>query len=271
MSIRSAQAQTMVPRPGPSVQDSQEGRARLRATVEERLLQVLRDVQGRLAAFLKNPGRQGAVNLPLVLSESSVTYELWKEPAANPEHRARLAATLGIAPDADDASLLGTLMAEVHQAFVDFQTSRPGGEARRQYEEVLQGFERANVLPIVPGHDTGPMLAELARLGMTHEKDFSRSLLVAPQLLAVGLNPEEGSTSHVMVAGLTVSQLGTLVAHLRNLNPLLSNRQVRQLLLLAATDLKKAIRKSLGQAEVDRVQELARQHLRLQVVELLFV
>ena len=114
-------------------------------------------------------------------------------------------------------------------------------------------------------------MAELARLGITPEKDFSRSLLMAPQVVAVGLSPEEGSTSQVVIAGLTVLQLCNLVAHLRNLNPLLSNRQVRQLLVLSATDLKKAIRKSMGQAEVDLVQDLARQLLRFQVVELLFV
>ncbi|MCY1078428.1 hypothetical protein [Archangium lansingense] len=291
MSNRSAPAQTMDPRPSPLVHDSQQaprrfeviqggeearsaaekGRAMLRAAVEERLLQVLKDVHGRLAAFLKNPGRLGVVNLPLVLSESSLTYELWKGPASNPEYRAQMVAMMGVAPNADDASLVGELMAEVHQAFVDFQKGRPGSDARKQYEEVLQGFELANVLPVVPGHDTGPMLAELARLGITPEKDFSRSLLVVPQVVAVGLSPEEGSTSQVVIAGLTVLQLCNLVAHLRNLNPLLSNRQVRQLLVLSATDLKKAIRKSMGQAEVDLVQDLARQLLRLQVVELLFV
>ncbi|QRK07411.1 hypothetical protein JQX13_46575 [Archangium violaceum] len=248
-----------------------ESRAKLRAAVMDRLLAGMKDVHARLSQFLKNPGRLGVVNLSLVLSESSITHELWKEPGATAEGRAHLARMLGLDPALDEASLLQAVMAEVHQAFVDFQASRPGQEIRQQYEAVLQRYEAVNVLPIVPGHDTGPLLAELARLGIAHEKDFSQSLLVDPRLLAVGLSAEEGSTQQVMVAGLTVPQLGTLVAHLRRLNPRLTNRQLCQLLLLASTDLKNASRKLLGQAEVEQVQELARQLLRLQAVELLFV
>ncbi|MFL5354308.1 hypothetical protein [Archangium sp.] len=286
MSIRAtAQAQTMSPRPAPVARGSRlellqgeghparanEPRAQLRAAVRERLLQGLTDIQSRLAQFLRTPGRPGSVTLSLVLSESSITYELWKEPALVPECRARLAQTLGVAPETEEASLLRGLMAEVHQAFVEFQASAPGRDARKQYEAVLQGYTAANVLPIVPGHDSGPMLAELARLGLPHERDFSRSLLVDPLLLAVGLGPEEGSESQVMVAGLSVSQLGTLVAQVRRLNPRLTNRQVGQLLMRAATDRKSANRKSLGPAEVEQVRERASQLLRLQVVELLFV
>ncbi|PTL76237.1 hypothetical protein [Vitiosangium sp. GDMCC 1.1324] len=254
-----------------SRRQSLEDRAKLRAAIVDRLLHGMKDVHGRLSNFLKNPGRLGVVNLTLVLSESSITLELWKEPSAMPERRARMAQVMGVPPEADDATLLRALMAEVHQAFVEFQASRPGRELRQQYEEVLQGYDAANVLPVVPGHDTGPMLAELARVGIAHEPDFSRSLLVDPRLLAVGLGPEEGTTTQVMVSGLTVSQLGTLVAHLRRLNPRLTNKQVCHLLLRASTDLRTTSRKALGQAEVDQVQELARQLLRLQGVELLFV
>lgn len=284
MSFRSAapaQAQAMSPRPGPSARGPRleviqgakppEPRAQLRAAVRERLLQGLADIQGRLASFLRMPGRPGSVTLSLVLSESSVTYELWREPALVPESRARLAQTLGVAPETDEASLLRALMAEVHQAFVEFQASGPGREARKQYEAVLQGYAAGNCLPIVPGHDTGPLLAELARLGLPHERDFSRSLLVDPLLLAVGLCPEDGTDSQVMVAGLSVSQLGTLVAQVRRLNPRITNRQVSQLLVRAATDPRSASRKSLGPAEVELVRERASQLLRLQVVELLFV
>lgn len=284
MSVRSAApAQTMTPRPAPSARGprleliqgqgarASEPRAQLRAAIRDRLLQGLRDLQSRLAGFLKMPGRPGSVTLSVVLSESSVTYELWKEPALIPECRARLAQTLGVAPEADEASLLRALMAEVHQAFGEFQASAPGRDARKQYEAVLQDYAAANVLPIVPGHDSGPMLAELARLGLPHERDFSRSLLVDPLLLAVGLGPEEGSDSQAMVAGLSVPQLGTLVAQVRRLNPRITNRQVGQLLVRAATDPRSASRKCLGQAEVEEVREQASRLLRLQVVELLFV
>jgi hypothetical protein len=207
----------------------------------------------------------------VVLSESSVTYELWREPALIPECRARLAQTLGVAPEADPASLLRALMAEVHQAFIEFQASGPGRDARKQYEAVLQGYAAANVLPIVPGHDSGPMLAELARLGLPCERDFTRSLLVDPLLLAVGPGPEEGSDSQGMVSGLSVSQLGTLVAQVRRLNPRITNRQVGQLLARATQEPGSERRKSLGQAEVEQVRERAILLLRLQVAELLFV
>jgi hypothetical protein len=67
---------------------------------------------------------------------------------------------------------------------------------------------------------------------------------------------------------MSVSQLGTLVAQVRGLNPLLTNRQVRQLIRRAAWDLENANRKNQLQAGMDRrAQELARLRLRLQASE----
>ncbi len=254
-----------------SRQEVLEGRARLRAALLERLAQGMADVEERLSQFLKAPGKLGVVNLSLVLSESSITYELWQEPSTVPERRARMALTLGLSAEVEDASLLRTLMAEVHEAFIAFRASSSGRESLQRYEQVLRGYEAAKVLPVVPGHDTGPMLAELARVGLTHEADFSRSLLVNPLLLAVGLTAEEGSETQVMIAGLSVAQLGTLVAQLRQVNPRLTNHQVCRLLLRATTEPKKTLRKCLGQAELERVLESAYQLLRLQVFELFFV
>jgi hypothetical protein len=247
-----------------------EGRAKLHAAVHERLLTGMKDVHGRLAKFIKSPGRLGVVNLSLVLSESSLTYELWKEPSAVPERRARMAQTLGVSPESNDAFLLRALIAEVHQCFVAFEASRPGKDIRAQYVEVLEAYEAAGVLPVMPGFDSGPMQAELTRLGMPHDKEFARSIFIDPHILAVGISPDDGVEPQVMVAGLTVPQLGTIVAQLRRLNPRLSNRQVLNLMLLASTDIKKAMRRMLGQGEVDGVQEMARQLLRLQAVELLY-
>ncbi len=239
---------------------------KLRTVVVERILLGMEDLQSRLLQFLENPGRLGVVSLSRVLSESSVTAELWA--GAQAEYRARLTQMLGVAPEVDDVSLLRALMAEVHQGFVDFQASAPGREALRRYEEVLRAFEEANVLPVLPGHDTGPLLAELPRFGIAPGRGFSRSLLVHPLLLAVGLYPEEGSDTQVRVAGMNVSQLGTLVAQVRGLNPLLTNRQVRQLIRRAAWDLENANRKNQLQAGMDRrAQELARLRLRLQASE----
>lgn len=244
-----------------------EDRAKLRAEVRERLLQGMLDVHGRLSRFLEKPGRLGVVNLSLVLSASTVTRELWKGASGGASARQSLARSLGVGPEASDAALLRSLMAEVHEASVEFQASPSGREARQRYEEVLQRYEEVRVLPVVPGHDTGPLGAELARLGLTPPPDFTRSLLVSPRLLAVGLAPDEGTASQVMVMGLGVSPLGGLVAQLRRLNPRLSNPQVLQLLRLASTDLKSQQRKALGQAEVEQVQGYARQLLRLQAVE----
>ncbi|WP_225409900.1 hypothetical protein [Stigmatella hybrida] len=248
-----------------------EGRAKLQAALAQRIQAGMQDVLGRLTKFIKSPGRLGVVNLTLVLSESAITYELWKEPSSVPARRERMALTLGFSPATDNATLLQELMNIVHQAFVDYQASRPGKETRAQYEEVLKAYDKANVLPIVPGHDTGPMLAELAGLKMTAPESFSRSLLVDPLLLAVGLNPDEGSDTQIMVAGLNVAQLGTLVAHMRRLNPRLTNKQVRQILLNASTDLKTMGRKLMGNMEVEQVQHMARQLLKLQAVEQLYV
>lgn len=247
-------------------------RAMLREALVERVAGGLEDVLERLFEFLKNPGRLGAVNLSMVLSESSVTYEVWEEPSAVPERRARMAQTMGLSPEVDDATLLQAVMAQVHQSFVEFQNSPRGRAARQRYEELLSACERMDVLPIIPAHDTGPMVAELERLGLPVEKEFTCSLLVDARILSVAVSPEECSASPLMIAGQSVSQLGALVAHVRSLNPRLTNRQVRKILLRASTtDDKKPVRKSLGQSEIERVIEFTRQLLRFQVVELLFV
>ncbi|MCP3102480.1 hypothetical protein LZ198_26760 [Myxococcus sp. K15C18031901] len=248
-----------------------EGRARLRAAVVDRLMRGLTEVEARLSEFLANPGRQGVVTLPLVLSESSVANEFWQMAHEVPDDRGFLAQTLGLPVSVDDAPLLQMLREEVHAAFDEFLQSAPGKQVRASYEAVLARYEAARVQPVIAGHDTGPLVEVCARLQLPCEPDFTRSLLLSPLQLAVALSPEEGTEQQVMVAGLTVTQLGSLVAHLRQLNPMLSNAQVRQLLLRAATDLKKALRKPLGDAEVERVQALARQLLRLQAVEMLFV
>ena len=91
-----------------SAREAMEGRAKLRAAVLDRLLLGMKDVHGRLAKFIKNPGRLGVVNLSLVLSESSLTYELWKEPSTVPERRERLAQTLGVSNALGDNFLLET-------------------------------------------------------------------------------------------------------------------------------------------------------------------
>jgi hypothetical protein len=255
-----------------SQRQSQEIRARLREALGERLLSGMEDVHDRLTRFLRNPGRLGAVNLTLVLSESSITHEVWKEPSVVPERRARMAHALDLSAEVDDAVLLQALMAEVHQAFVEFHASASGRQARRRYEELLADCETANVLPIIPAYDTGPMLEELKRVGLAYEKEFTRSLLVDAQILSVALTPEDCSANPLMIAGQSVSELGAIVAHVRSLNPRLTNRQVRKLLLrVSSGDGKNALRKSLGQTEVERVKEFTRQLLRFQAVELLFV
>ncbi|MCE9668556.1 hypothetical protein LY474_12105 [Myxococcus stipitatus] len=248
-----------------------EGRARLRAAVLDRLHRGLTEVESRLGQFLENPGRQGVVTVPVVLSESSVTNEFWRMVAAASEDRDFLARTLGVPVTADDATLLQALRDEVHAAFLEFASWTEGAKARAAYDAVLARYEAARIQPVISGHDTGPLIEECARLQLSCEPDFTRSLLLSPLLLAVALAPEEGTPTQVMLAGLTLEQLGALVGHLRQLNPLLDNAQVRNLLLRAATDLKKALRKPLGDAEVERVQELARQLVRLQAVEMLFV
>ena len=248
-----------------------EGRAKLRLALLNRLHRGLTEVTTKLANFLANPGRQGVVTLPVVLSESSVAHEWWKSASAVPDDRQYLATSLGEPPSVDDASLLRALRAEVHAAFAEFQRTPPGVEARKGYDEVLQKYEAARIQPVISGHDAGPLVQECARLGLPCEREFTRSLLVSPWMLAISQSPDEGSAKEVMVAGLSLAQLGALVGHLRRLNPLLTNAQLRTLLLNASTDLKQALRKALGQQEVERVQELARQLLRLRAMEHLVV
>jgi hypothetical protein len=254
-----------------SAKEAAEGRARLRVAILNRIHRGLTDVEQKLSNFLNNPGRQGVVTLPIILSESTVTHEWWKGATAVPEDRAYLALVLGEPASVDDGTLLRALRDEVHQAFVEFQRTPPGMEARRLYEAALQKYEAARIQPIIWGHDGGPLLEECARLGLPCERDFTRSLLVSEWMLAISQSPDEGSKTQVMVAGLNLSQLGALVGHLRRLNPMLSNAQLRALLLRASTDMRLSLRKALGEREVEQVQELARQLLRLRAVEHLVV
>ncbi|CAM4440021.1 MULTISPECIES: hypothetical protein [Corallococcus] len=254
-----------------AAKQAMEGRAKLRIAVLHRLHRGLTEVEGKMSAFLANPGRQGVVTLPVVLSVSTVTFEWWKSANAVPEDRAYLAQVLGEPGTADDATLLATLRAEIGQAFAEFPRTPQGVEARKLYDAVLQKYEAARIQPIIAGHDSGPVVEECARLGLSCEMDFTRSLLLSPWMLATSQSPEEGNATQVMVAGLTLPQLGALVGHLRQLNPLLSNPQLRALLLRASTDKRLALRKVMGLQEVEQVQELARQLLRLQAVQHLTV
>ncbi|MCY1033406.1 hypothetical protein OV207_18275 [Corallococcus sp. BB11-1] len=254
-----------------AAKEAAEGRAKLRLALINRLFRGLSEVVMKLTNFLANPGRQGVVTLPVVLSESSVAHEWWKSANAVPEDRQYLALALGEPPVTDDAALLQALRREVNEAFTEFLRSPQGVDVRKQYDAVLQKYEAARIQPVIAGHDTGPLLEECARLGQTYGREFTRSLLLSPWMLAISQSPDEGSHTQVMVAGLTLAQLGALVGHLRRLNPLLSNAQLRTLLLRASTDMKLSLRKALGQQEVEQVQELARQLLRLRAVEHLVV
>lgn len=246
--------------------------AMLREALVERLVGGMEDVHERLFQFLKNPGRVGAVNLSMVLSESTVTYEVWQEPSTVPERRARMAQSLGLSPVVGDATLLRALMAQVHQAFVEFHNSAKGREVRQRYEELLTACEHKDVLPIIPAHDTGPMVAELERVGLPVEKEFTCSLLVDARILSVVETPEECSDGPLMIAGPSVSQLGAIVAQVRSLNPRITNGQVRRILLRASTtEDRKPSRKNLGQSEIERVIEFTRQLLRFEVTQLMFV
>ncbi|OJT18088.1 hypothetical protein BO221_42105 [Archangium sp. Cb G35] len=255
----------------PSERTAAGGRAKLRGVVMERLLNEMKDAHERLTHFAKNPGRLGVVNLSMTLAESAVTHILWKEPSTIPARRVSLLNILGLPPSTSDATMVRELMGEVRQAFMDFQASKPGIEAWHRYDEVLQRYESMGVQPVVPGHDTGPMLAELQRLNLPQEPDFTRSILMHPLLVGVALSPDEGDADFVMVAGLSVADLGALVAHMRRLNPRLTNKLVRQLLFLATSDKKRGVRKQLGDPDLKNVQELAKQLLRLQVTHQLFV
>ncbi|ATB29958.1 hypothetical protein [Melittangium boletus] len=253
--------------PAPVVRDEPEGRRRLRAAIMDRLGRDMADVLQRLDGFLTsaNTSRSGIVNLSLVLSESFVAQELWKEPRRSPEARARLEHALGLGPQTDPATLVRTLVTEVHQAFGDFRESRPGLEARQRYEDMLARYERCGVVLVMAGHDSGPMHDELQRLGVTAEPDFTRSLLLDERVLAVGPGSARGAPSQVMVAGLSTTQLGMVVAQLRQLNPRLTNRQLRHVLATVLNEVRAEQPRTLGRAQVERLQELARQLLRLQV------
>lgn len=226
----------------------------LREALMERLLRRMQEVNGRLERFLKNPGRLGAVQLSVVLSESALSYEVWREPGAASERRAHLAQSLGLSPTVDDAALLRALIAQVHQAFVEFQARPAFATVRRLYQELILACEVVDVLPILPAHDSGPMLAELERVGLPVEKEFTRSLLADERVLSVALTPEDCAA----------------VAHVRSLNPRLTNRQVRTLLLRAAPqEGRNPQRQRPGLTEIEQVRGFTRHRLRFQVAELL--
>jgi hypothetical protein len=258
--------------------EQSEGRERLRLAIQDRLGRDLADVSTRLRELLSTAGRSGLVNLSLVLSESFVAQELWKEPRRSPEARDRLLFALALPPRTEPGVALGALVSEVHQAFTEFRASRAGQEAFAHYQELLGRFEQAQVLLILAGHDGGPMREELQRLGVTAPPDFTRSLLLDERVLAVGPSPGapapgpqlptflgDPPVGPVGVAGLSTTQLAMVVAQLRQLNPRLTNRQVRHVLARVLQEVRADEPRTLGRAQVERMQELARQLLRLEV------
>ncbi|WP_434385167.1 hypothetical protein [Melittangium boletus] len=251
------------------VPEEPEGRKRLRAAIADRLGRDLADVVQRLEGFLANASasRSGTVNLSLVLSESFVAQELWKEPRRSPEARARLEFTLGLGPPTSPAELGGALVAEVHRAFTEFREGPAGQEALGRYADMLARYEACGVALVLAGHDTGPMLEEVQRLGLAVAPDFTRSLLLEERVLAVGPGASRGvlAPTQVLVAGLSTTQLGMVVAQLRQLNPRLTNRQLRHVLVTVLNEVRHEQPRTLGRAQVERMQELARQLLRLQV------
>ncbi|MBM7112443.1 hypothetical protein [Archangium primigenium] len=253
----------------PPVPEEPEGRKRLRAAIADRLGRDLADVVQRLEGFLANASasRSGTVNLSLVLSESFVAQELWKEPRRSPEARARLEFTLGLGPRTSPAELGGALVAEVHRAFTEFREGPAGQEALGRYADMLARYEACGVALVLAGHDTGPMLEEVQRLGLAVAPDFTRSLLLEERVLAVGPGASRGvlAPTQVLVAGLSTPQLGMVVAQLRQLNPRLTNRQLRHVLVTVLNEVRHEQPRTLGRAQVERMQELARQLLRLQV------
>lgn len=241
-----------------------------REALMERVLRRMEQVNGRLERFLKNPGRLGAVQLSEVLSESALSYEVWREPRAVSERRAHLAQSLGLFPTEDDAAFLRALIAQVHQAFEEFQARPAFVTVRRLFQELILACEVVDVLPILPAHDTGPMLAELERVGLPVEKEFTRSLLVDARVLSVALTPEGCEASPHRGTDQGLAQVGALVAHVRGLNPRLTNRQVRTLLLRASPQERSQPQPQRpGLTEIERVRGFTRHRLRFQVAELL--
>ena len=253
-------------KPALSIVAAPTAREQLRAAVADRLQKDSLEMMNRLSEFLADPDRAGVAQVSLVLSESALTSDLWKAPRQVPEARAHLGRTLELPSDVDDAGLLRALMAEVHTAFEEFEDSRAGHEFRARYDALLQHFDLLDVMPLVLGHDVGPMLQELARLGIECPSGFARSLFIEPRTLGVvPPTQEEVAEGQVLVSGVSLSQLGMVVAQMRQYNPTLKNRQVRSLFGRALIDGEE--RKSLGRAEVQWLHDSARQLLRLQYVE----
>ncbi len=249
----------VVPAPKPP-----EPHEQLRAAVVDRLTRDTANFLGGFRRFLEGPERQGIANISVVISESTVTQDLWKEPRQNPEARAHLARTLGLAGDVDPAALVGALVAQVQQAFVEFEQSPGGVSFRAEYDALLEQCEVLGVSVILLGHDVGPMVPELARLGVPVERAFARSLLIDPRVIALVPASPELVEGQVLVSGASVSQLGTLVTQMRQLNPLLTNRQVRTFFSRVLTE--GTERKSLGHAETELLRDWSRQLLRLHAV-----
>lgn len=211
--------------------------------------------------------RERVIPVAVMLSESVVLQELWREPRGSAQQRARMIHSLGLPAETDDAALLNTLVDEVRQAFCDFLESSQGLAALNAYDELLARYEQAGLMLVVGGHDSGPLLGELARHGVKVDAAFTLSLLFEPRVLGVGAG--SAAPGQVLVAGLNPAQLAQAVAQLRQLNPRLTNRQVRQVLLSVLGEMRGEAPRTLGHAQVERMHELARQLLKFKALEYL--
>ena len=239
-------------------------RTQLRAAVVERLARDTENFLKGLAGFLDSPECAGLANVSVVVSRSTVTQDLWKDPRQSAPAREHLARTLGLAAEVDNATLMGALLAQVDLAFEEFEASARGQEFREGYGVLLERCDALGVMPVLLGHDVGPMVPELARLGVPLRPDFARSLLIDPRVLALVPFSPELVEGQVLVSGASVSQLGALVTQMRQFNPVLSNAQVRAFFARALTE--GTERKLLGRAEIEQLHDWSRQILRLQFV-----
>lgn len=236
----------------------------LRAAVLERLQRDTTGLLERMSEFLDKESRAGVASIGQVISVTAVAQDLWAKPRQLPEARAHLARAFGLAPDVGEAVLVRALLTEVSQAFTAFENSAAGRDFRERYDALLWRCESLSVLPIVLGFDVSPMLGELVRLGLQELSEYGRSLLLDPRVLAVMPPTPELPEEQAWVSGVSVSQLALVVVQMRQHNPILSNRQARNLFRRCLSDGSRRI--SLGRAEMDRLQDWSRHLLRLQAV-----
>jgi hypothetical protein len=257
------------------------GGGSLEERIANRATGLLNSTSDGIEAILKNPGNIEVINQSQSVSEIRVVDDMWDSVKGDPEARGDLAEELGLPRDAEEKDIIQGLVDKVDEVF---EGSEEIAEAKERYDDVSQQLEDKGILHVVTAGNTGDELAAWDAMGITHDDDFTNSVLFNDHTIVVaastGQDPDgianfSTPSDHVTLAvdgtdipvvsgtsngtSFAAPQVSAVISEMRKINPDLTNDQIRDMLKKASTDTAASSREEgAGILNADRALVLAR-------------